>query len=478
MATNHGELDLCYLTAGEAIAAFKAKTLSPVDVLKAQIARIEAVQPKLNALTHTYFDRAMKQAREAEARYHKGGSVRALEGVTCAIKDWHSMEGEITTYGSKIFADFRPDNSAPTVERLLDAGAIVHCRTTTPEFAHTAVTRSSLWGTTRNAWNPAYTCGGSSGGAGAALAAGMTTLADGSDGGGSIRIPAALGGLFGYKPPFGRNPVDREHPGETLLHFGPLARCVADCARMQNVMSGKHPADLYSLADKIVLPERYDDIAGTRIALSMNLGYFDIDAEVRRNTLAAAATFRSLGCVVDEVNLDWQREAVEGTWVTTWEGAFWSLASDLLAERRGDFDPFVVQLLENGSNHELRRFYNMHKIKYDMHQKLLAATSGYDLLIAPTTATVALAADRKDTDALLINGRPQPSPYTGWFLTYPFNLLSQLPVMNVPSGFCSQTGVPTGLQIVGQTFDDLSVFRAASAFEAATRPWKNRRPAL
>lgn len=476
MSAKYSDLDLCYLSASEAIAAFKAKRLSPVEVLEAQISRIEAVNPTLNALTYTYFDKALAQAREAEARYQSGGNIRPLEGVTCAIKDWHSMKDEITTYGSRIFENFRPDQSAPTVERLMDAGAIVHCRTTTPEMAHSGVTHSPLWGVTRNAWNPEYSPGGSSGGAGAALAAGMTTLADGTDGGGSIRIPSAMSGVFGYKPPWGRNPTDREHPGETVLHYGPMARSVGDCALMQNVMSGKHPADLYSLADKVVLPERYEGIAGAKIALSMDLGYFEVDAEIRENTLAAAETFRSLGCVVEEVDLGWGTE-VWDAWLTTWEGLFWSLAGDLLSDWREKMDPFVVKILENGSKHDVKTFYAMHSVKYEMHQKLGAIMDNYDILIAPTVAAFPKA-DRKNDDQLIINNRSIQNTYGGWFMTYPFNLLSQLPVMSVPSGFGSTTGVPTGLQIVGPTFDDLSVFRTASAFEAATRPWNDRRPAL
>ena len=174
-------LDLCYMTATEAIAAFKTRALSPVEILKAIIARCEQLEPKVNALTYTYFDRALEQAKAAESVYaRRGGEPRPLEGVPVAIKDFHPVKGEITTFGSKIYRDYRPDRTAPTVQRLLDAGAIMHCRTTTPEFAHTGVTASPLWGVTRNPWNLEYTPGGSSGGAGAALAGGMTTLADGN----------------------------------------------------------------------------------------------------------------------------------------------------------------------------------------------------------------------------------------------------------------------------------------------------------
>jgi len=468
--------DLCYLTATKAIAAFKAKKLSPVELLKAQIAQTERVNGELNALTHKHFERALKQAKAAEAKYMKGRDLRALEGVTCTIKDWHSVAGEITTYGSKAFENFRPERSAPTVDRLLDAGIILHCRTTSPEFAHSPMTHSPLWGVTRNPWNTAYSPGGSSGGAGAALAAGITTLADGTDGGGSIRIPASACGLFGYKPPWGRNPTDLEHPGETVLHYGPLARSVADAALMQNVMSGAHPADIYSLRDRIVLPEKFESIRGWKIAFSMDLGYFEVDAEVQQNTRAAVEQFRSLGCKVDEVDLGWSWDT-EDAWLVNWQALFYALAGHLLPRWRHQMDPFVVKILEHGAQHSVPRFYGVQKTRFEMYQKLAPIFDKYDLLLCPTTAVPSVKAERKNDDPLTINGITMPS-YTGWFMTYPFNLLSQCPVMSVPSGFSPSTGVPTGLQIVGRTYDDLSVFRAAAAFEAATTPWQSNRPKL
>lgn len=148
----------------------------------------------------------------------------------------------------------------------------MHCRTTTSEFAHSGITHTPLSGITRSLWNPDYRPGGSSGGAGCAPAAGYTTLADGTDGGGSIRLPASMNDVYGYKPPWGRNPLDREHPGEWLLHYGPLARSVSECALTQNVTSGANWADLYSLRDSIVLPAKFPDIKGMRIAFSMDLG--------------------------------------------------------------------------------------------------------------------------------------------------------------------------------------------------------------
>ncbi|CAN5156302.1 amidase [soil metagenome] len=469
------DLDLCYLTATEALAAFRAKKLSPVELLQAHIARIDSVNAKVNAITYKYLDRALAQARKAEGLYAKGAETRPLEGIPCAIKDWHSVEGEITTYGSKAYEDFRPIQSTPTVARLLDAGILMHCRSTTPEFAHSPTTHSPLWGVTRNPWNLDYSPGGSSGGAGALLAGGMTTLADGTDGGGSIRIPAAASGVYGYKPPFGRNPLDREHPGETVLHYGPMARSVADMALMQNVTSGVHPADIYSLRDEVVLPDEFEGIKGWKIGLSMDLGYFEVDKEVQKNTLAAADVFRSLGCTVEEIDLGWTK-ASEDAWVVNWEGLFFALSGNLLPNWHNELDPFVVQILERGRKHSVERFYSVKQTRFEMYEKLAPLLQKYDLLICPTLALPSVPADRRNDDPLRINGK-KVDPYTGWFMTYPFNLVSQCPVMSVPSGWDKSSSIPTGLQIVGRTYDDLAVFRAGAAFEAATTPWK-RRPSL
>jgi amidase len=472
---DYTDSDLHYISASEALAAFRAKELSPVELLQAVIDRIEQVNDRVNCFTYTFFDRAMEQARKAEHIYASSpDTARPLEGIPCAIKDWHSVAGEITTYGSWAFKDFRPDQSAPTVERLLDGGVIMHARTTTPEFAHSGATHSPMWGITRNPWNLDYSAGGSSGGAGAAVATGMTTIADGTDGGGSIRIPASVNGVVGYKPPFGRNPTDREHPGETVLHYGPLTRTVADAALVQNVLSGPHHADIYSLRDRVELPGEFEPISGWRVALSMDLGYFEVSQSVQDNTRKAADAFREMGCAVDEVDVGWD-ESVLGAWLTNWEGLFWALLKDMYQRWRFQFDPFVVKILEAGSRHGVPEFYAVQRTRFEMYQKLAPILDEYDVLICPTVAVPSVRADHRNDDPdFQINGKPV-YPYVGWILTYPFNLVSQCPVASVPSGLCPETGVPTGLQIVGRTFDDLTVFRAAAAFERA-RPWRDRRP--
>ena len=467
--------ELCYLSAGEALARFAAKTLSPVELMQAVVARCEEVNPKLNAFTYTFFERALAQAHEAEKKYAKG-EARALEGLPLAVKDFHSVAGEITTLGSKIFEHNRPERTAPTVARLMDAGAIMHCRTTTPEFAHSPVTRTPLWGVTRNPWNLDYTPGGSSGGAGAALAAGMTFLADGTDAGGSVRIPASASGIVGYKPPFGRNPLDRDHPLESLLHYGPMTRSVGDAALMQNVMSGAHADDICSLREEVTIPERLEGIKGWKIALLMDLGFFEVAPEVRENTLAAAAAFRDMGCTVEEVALDWSY-AIHDPYLAYWEGMAATTLAQYLPQWRAEMDPYMAGIIANGAGHKAATQYNCNLVRGEMYQALAPFLGQYDVLICPALAVPSVTAEHDLADPdFCINGKPTEA-YLGWNMCYPFNMVSQCPVICVPNGRSPETGVPIGLQIAARSFDDLRVFRAAAAFEAA-RPWQGARPDL
>ncbi|MGE0649300.1 MAG: amidase [Alphaproteobacteria bacterium] len=470
------DLNLCYMSALDAVAAFKAKKLSPVELMKAIIARCEAVNPKLNVVTYSFFDRALDQAKASEARYMKtDGRVRPLEGIPFASKDYHLIKGEFTTFGSKIMEHNRATHTYPIIDRILKAGAILHLRTTTPEFGYAPVTRSLLWGISRNPWNQEYTCGGSSGGSGAAVASGMTTIADGGDGGGSIRIPASACGVFGYKPPFGRNPLDASVPYEPLIHFGVLTRTVAETALLQNIISGPHPADIYSLRTRVRIPETLEGIKGWKIGLSMDLGYVEVDEEVRRNTLKAADVFRDLGCEVEEVKLGWH-SGVLNQYLRLYETLFASNLAEFLPRWRFEMDPKVVDLVERGLRLSAVEVNRVNRTRGEMYAALAPILDHYDVMICPTLAVPAVKADHTSMDPnFSINGR-KVEPLMGWLLTYQFNMLSQCPVASVPTGFAS-SGVPTGLQIVGRTYDDISVFRAAAAFESATN-WTRHRPTL
>jgi Asp-tRNA(Asn)/Glu-tRNA(Gln) amidotransferase A subunit family amidase len=471
-----GDGDLCYITASEAIACFKAKSLSPVEVMKAVIARSDVVNPKLNALTATSYDRALEQARTAEATYSKGDvPIRPLEGIPIAIKDCHPVKDEITTFGSLIFANDRSAKSTPTVDRLLNAGAIMHCRTTTPEFAIGIITHSRLWGVTRNPWNLDYSPCGSSGGSGAALASGMTVLADGSDSGGSIRAPASACGVVGYLPPYGRNPSDSGLAYEGLLRYGPMARSVADAALMQNVMSGPHPEDPSSFHDKIVLPVSYPPAKGLRIALSMDLGFYQIDPEVDVVLRNAAYVLRDLGCQVTEIALPWT-VSVADAMNRYVEFLIHSAYAPLMDKHEDLLSEHIKSLIGKGAQlhaSELASFFSMRGVLYEGIKPVF---EDFDLLICPTLSVPGVAADHNSMDQnFTVDGKPNGA-YLEWGLTYPFNMLYYLPVMSVPCGVAANK-LPIGMQIVGRPFDDQTVFRLATAFESA-QPWANRHPQI
>jgi Asp-tRNA(Asn)/Glu-tRNA(Gln) amidotransferase A subunit family amidase len=456
--------ELTSLSATEAIARFEARTLSPVELCRAVIERSEKIEPVINAFTETFFEQALVQAQEAEARYARG-EARSLEGVLLGVKDEAAIEGQRTTHGSLLHRDHVDTTTSPCVERLLEAGAIVHARTTTPEFACTTVTHSRLWGVTRNPWNTAYTPGGSSGGSAAALAAGTTTLATGSDIAGSIRIPAACCGVVGFKPPYGRVPQDPPYNLDPYCHEGPMARSVLDCARMQNVLAGPHPGDIASLRPKLEIPVELGDVRGWRVAYSMDLGYFEVDSDVVSNTEAALDVFRGLGCQVEEVELPW----TDATRIATWTHLKHLFGTDVarnLEEGREQMTPYARDFAEQARQATADAFLDAMNVAGEMYPPLAAVLEGFDVLVCPTNALAAVPADLDPTSAeVRINGI-SVDPVLGWVMTYPFNMLSRCPVMSVPSGR-AKTGVPTGIQIVGRSFDDVSVFRAAAAYEHA-----------
>ncbi|MDH3476488.1 MAG: amidase family protein, partial [Rhodospirillales bacterium] len=347
-----------------------------------------------------------------------------------------------------------------------------------PEFSCAAICHSKLWGVTRNPWNPDYTPGGSSGGAAASLAAGTTTLANGSDIGGSIRIPASACGVVGFKPPHGRNPEDVPFNLDLYSHSGPLARTVADCRLMQNVISGPHPRDIASLRPKLRIPEKLGDIKGWRIAYSLDLGYFEVDPEVARNTQAALQTFRDLGATVEPVDLGWTLACLSAA-MNHLGHLFGAWIGQHLSRHRHELTDYARAFAEFAQTTTAADFMGAMEHAGKMYGTLGPTLEKYRLLICPTLAVPAVAAEHDPTDtSFAING-VKVDPMIGWCLTYPFNTMSRCPVMSVPSGF-AESGVPTGIQIVGRTYDDVSVFRAAAAYEAA-RPWLDapeRRPGL
>ncbi len=464
--------DLCYLPATETLRRFKARKLSPVELTRALIARAEALNPRLKAFTYTHYDEALSLAKKAEARYAKsGGRLRPLEGLPIGIKDESYIAGMPMSNVSYILKDFVPDTTSVCNQRLLDAGAVVLARTATPEFSCASFTHSRLWGVTRNPWNPKFTPGGSSGGSGAALAAGMAPLCTGSDNGGSIRIPASTTGNVGFKPPYGRNLDDPPFSLDYYNHTGPLARNVADCILLQNVMAGPSPTDIATLRPKLRLPTSYKAIKGWKIAYSMDLGIFEVDREVQANTLRALEIFRSQGAIVEEVDLGWSRASLEAG-IHHLNHLFGVFLASHLKSRRRDLCDYTIAVGEAGRKSKASDFVARMEEEARMYRSLGAVLESRRVFICPTTALPAVKADFDvRSDPVRINGKKSDlMPVLAWCMTSPFNSMSRCPVLSVPSDRAANN-VPTGIQIVGRTYCDADVFRAASAYEAASGCW-------
>lgn len=475
-------VDLAYASATELLKLFKARKASPVELLKALIARSQKLNKEINCLADCYFDEALAKAKAAEQLYAKRGfKPRALEGIPLLVKDAQRVKDKRTTHGSLIFANNIDDHSDPQIERLEKAGAIIFGRTTTPEFCLSGVTHSRIWGVTRNPWNLDYGPGGSSGGSGAALAAGFTTLATGTDIGGSIRIPASACGIVGYKPPHGRNPDGPPSNFDRFNHCGPMTRSVADAALMQNVTSGPHPLDHDSIRTRAKLPLKAESIKGWKIAYSLDFGYVEIEPDVRRNTLEALKVFRDLGASVEEVDLGWTK-AIDAE-VIHWYNTM-NFGRQTIWQRKKNSHLMTGYALKFAEAAERQTSVDdVHKPwerAHTMFQTLGPILNKHDVFICPTNNLAAVKADHDPWDEnFTVNGKKADAEF-GWVMVFQFNMLHNCPVLAVPSGHTAQ-GVPTGIQIVGRTWDDARVFRAGQAYEKALGGWyttRKKRPMI
>ena len=462
-----------YPSATDLAENIRRKRLSPVEVVQSSIERIEAVNPTLNCFCFTYFDEAMQLAREAERVITSGVPVGPLHGVPVAIKDVTPTKGKTTTRGSRMYEHWVPDYDAVMVQRLLTAGAIMVGKTTTPEFASDSFTQSPLWGVTRNPWNPERTPGGSSGGSGAAVASGCVTLAEGSDMGGSIRIPASFCGLVGLKPSLGRIPMDILPTAfDNISHFGPLTRTVGDAALFMNVAGGPYERDIMSIPEKLEWLVTREDVKGLKIALSVDLGYYAVDVEVETAVRAAAAALTEGGAEVVEVELAWGRQ-INDAWFEQW-GVYLDVCFTEDFERwRDEMDPNVVALIEHGRQLSAVDLKRGEIIRTEQWHELCLVFDKYDALICPTTAHPAPQVGLSDAD---FQDDAGDGRYHGLDMTCPFNFISQCPVISVPVGFSAEK-LPLGMQIVGHRFDDLMVMRIAAQLEQI-QPWAEHYPPL
>ena len=464
--------DLCWTPATELARLIRTKALSPVELVQAVLARIERVDPALNAFCTLTADRALAAARAAEQAVMRGDTLGALHGLPFSIKDLNLTKGVRTMSGSHIFAERIPDVDPPFVRRLHAAGGILLGKTTSPEFGWKGLGDSPLTGITRNPWNPAMTTGGSSAGAGAAAAAGFGPLHQGSDGAGSIRIPSGFCGIYGLKPSYGRVPTWPVSNTDYSSHVGPMTRTVADAALMLAVMAGPDEWDRTSLE---AAPEDYvgkldAGIRGLRVAWSADLEGLRVDPEVATLAARAARAFEGLGCAVEEVKPGFadSHGLIRLLWSTHEAGNY----AQYLPAWRDRMDPGLVACIEDGMRVSVVEYIEVRGRKLAYWDTVRPLFERYDLLLTPTLSVAAFPVGR-------LNPEGWPQHRWDWIpwasFSYPFNFTGQ-PAATVPAGFTS-AGLPVGLQIVGRRFADLTLLQASAAFEKA-RPWAARRPVI
>ncbi len=459
--------DLHFATAAELVRLYAAQEATPVDAAETFLARIEALDARVNAYCHLDPDATMAMAEASARRWADGAPLSPLDGVPIAIKDLLVSKGWPTLRGSRTVDRAQEWNDdAPSVARLREAGCVFTGKVTTPEFGWKATNDSPLTGITRNPWNPGKTPGGSSGGSGAALAAGLATLAIGTDAGGSIRIPASLCGVFGFKPSFGRIAAWPLSPFGTLAHVGPMSRTVEDAALFLDAMAGPDPRDWYSLPREAGSHAAGLDqgIKGARIAWSPRLGYAKVDPAVAALCAKAAESFAALGAVVEEV--DPFTDDPLPIFRPLYYGAAHLLLGKLPPEKKALLEPQLAELAEEGGRITLDEYLAAQQARANLGVRMRQFMTRYDFLLTPQLAVAAfdvgLVAPKSHAD----------SPYwTGWTaFTYPFNLTQQ-PAATICCGF-TPDGLPVGLQIVGRNFDDHGVLRAAFAYETAHPFWQ------
>jgi aspartyl-tRNA(Asn)/glutamyl-tRNA(Gln) amidotransferase subunit A len=452
------------LSAVELRHLYRTRQLSPVETTRAALERIGRFDPMVNAFCLVDEERAIAAARASEARWHKGAPCGLVDGVPTTIKDLMLTRDWPTLRGSLAIERDQPwPEDAPATARLREHGAVLIGKTTTPEFGWKAVTDCALTGITRNPWDTGKTPGGSSGGAAVAAALGMGVLHVGSDGGGSIRIPAGFTGIFGLKPSFGRVPAYPASPFGTVAHVGPMTRTVGDAALMLNVLALPDHRDWFALPYdgrdyRIGLD---DGVRGLKIAFSPTLGYVEVEPEVADLVASAAGAFVELGAVVEEVDPGFADP-------TDIFGPHWYVgAANLLHgfsdDQRAMMDAGLQEIAAEGAKVPLMDYLDAVRRRAELGAAMRRFHQSYDLLLTPTLPLAAFAAGIE---------RPDPARQPRWFhwapFSNPFNLTQQ-PAASVPCGLTA-AGLPAGLQIVGPMHADALVLRAARAFEAA-RPW-------
>ena len=465
--------ELCFLTATELARRIRAREVSATEAMESHLARIERVNPKVNAIVTLTAEEGMVRARAADEALSRGKEVGPLHGLPIAHKDLVPTKCVRTTYGSLVYRDFVPDLDALIVERLKRAGTIGVGKTNTPEFGAGSQTYNEVFGETLNPYDTTRTCGGSSGGAAVALACGMLPLADGSDLGGSLRNPAAFCNVVGMRPSVGRVPSwPTLAPWFPLGVEGPMARTVDDVALMLSAMAGPDPRSPISLSEPGASfarpPER--DFGGVRVAWSRDLGGVPVDPRVTQALEKQRGVFDSLGCVVEEGEPDFS--GADEIFLV-WRAWYFELCyGELLEEHRNELKDTVVWNIEEGQRLTGPQIGEAERKRTELYHRVREFMETHEFLVLPVTQVPPF--DVKQRYVTEINGVRMEN-YIEWMKSCYYITVTGHPAISVPGGFTPE-GLPVGLQIVGRHRDDLGVLQLARAFEQATGFWKQRPP--
>jgi len=466
--------DLCYLTATELARRIRRREISAVEVLRAHVAQIERTNPQINAIVTTTFEAAAADAARIDQRFARGEDPGPLAGLPVAHKDLTITKGVRTTFGSPIFRDFVPDTDALIVERLKAAGAVTVGKTNTPEFGAGSQTFNTVFGATRNPWDPARTTGGSSGGAAAALACGMVPIADGTDLGGSLRNPASFCNVVGFRSTPGRVPMwPSLNAWFPLGIAGPMARTVEDAALMLSAMAGpdaRSPISVHEPGATFARPLARD-FRGVRIAWSPDLGGLPVESAVRTALERALPALRDIGCVVDEATPD--LDGVDEIFEVLRAWHFEMSHGDTVRSKRDQVKQTVIWNVEAGARLTGADVGRAERRRTELYHRLRTFFTRFDFLVCPVVQVQPF--DVNLEYPMAIEGTAMGS-YLEWMRSCSRISATCLPALSVPAGFTA-AGLPVGLQIVGPYLDDFAVLQLGHAFEQATGFTSRRPPA-
>jgi len=475
--------DICFMSACEMAEKIKTQELTSQEIIETIIERIQKINPIINAYCTPTLELAREMAKEADERVKEGKKLGTLNGIPISIKDETEVEGIRTTFGSKIFENNKPRRDDIVVKRARNADTVILGKTNTPAFGFKGETDNLIFGVTKNPWNLERTPGGSSGGAAAAVTSGLSPLAIGSDGGGSIRIPSSFCGTYGLKPTFGRVPQSGMllfgYLG-TLVHKGPIVRFVKDAALLLDVLVGEHFTDRYSLPkpNYSYLEKLNDKPRKLRIGYSLDLGFAEaLDPIVEKSVLDAIQKFEQLNWSVEKSKIKVKNP--EPLFWTLWASGFGYTFQPFLKKWKDKMDPDFVEIIKIGLNYspvDLKMAEVQREMIYINISRLL---KDFDIIITPTVACPAFEIgksgiyDRETMKSDIFINQKRVS-MLGWLsFTYPFNI-SGHPAASIPCGWTSD-GLPIGMQIVGKRFDELTVLQASKAFEDMS-PWQDKKP--